>query len=180
MHAAFEQFSGDRGFTPDAFKATAAKVAGAPLDDFFRRTVESTEELDYTEALDWFGLRFRQEAQPAGKPGPPKAWMGVETRADNGRLIVRTVPRETPAYDSGLSVDDEIVAIDDFRVRPDQIAQRLENYRPGDKVTILVSRRDRLMRVPLTLGEEPKKWQLEIRPDATESQKRNLESWMAK
>ncbi len=77
-------------------------------------------------------------------------------------------------------MDDEIIAIDDFRVRPDQIAQRLENYRPGDKVSILVSRRDRLMRVPLTLGEEPKKWQLEIRPDATESQKRNLEKWLAK
>ena len=93
---------------------------------------------------------------------------------------MKTVPRETPAYDTGLSAEDEIVAIDDFRVRPDQITQRLENYKPGDQVTILVSRRERLMRIPLTLGEEPKKWQLEIRTDATEAQKRNLEKWLAK
>lgn len=181
MRLAFAEFSGDHGFTPDQFKATAEKVAGTPLGDFFRRTVESTEELDYTEALDWFGLRFKQAAPSNGKPpnGPPKAWLGAETRIDEGRLIVRSVPRETPGYETGLSVDDEIIAIDDFRVRPDQLAQRLENYKPGDKVSILVARRDQLMRIPLTLGEEPKKWQLEIRPDATESQKRNLESWQS-
>jgi predicted metalloprotease with PDZ domain len=77
-------------------------------------------------------------------------------------------------------VDDEIIAIDDFRLKPDQVAQRLENYHPGDKVSILVARRDQLTRIPLTLGEEPKKWQLEIRPDATESQKRNLDNWLGK
>ncbi len=182
MRLAFEKYSGERGFTPDEFKAAAEKVAGAPLGEFFRKAVESTEELDYSEALDWFGLRFKQEIQPAGKPGngEPKAWLGVETRVDNGRLFVKTVPRETPAYDTGLSAEDEIIAIDDFRVRPDQLTQRLENYKPGNQVTILVSRRDRLMRIPLTLGEEPKKWQLEIRADATETQRRNLEKWLAK
>ncbi|HTA41997.1 MAG TPA: PDZ domain-containing protein [Bryobacteraceae bacterium] len=180
MRVAFDKFSGNRGFTPDQFKATAEKVAGVPLSDFFRRTVESTEELDYTEALDWFGLRFKQEARSAGKnANGPKAWLGAETRTDNGRLIVRRVPRETPVYESGLSVDDEILAIDDFRVRPDQLSQRLENYKPGDKVSILVARRDQLMRIPLTLGEEPKKWQLEIRPDANEAQKHNLDAWIA-
>ncbi len=182
MRLAFEKYSGERGFTPDEFKASAEKVAGAPLGEFFRKAVESTEELDYSEALEWFGLKFKQATQTAGKPGngEPKAWLGVETRVDNGRLLVKTVPRETPAYDTGLSAEDEIVAIDDFRVRPDQITQRLENYKPGDQVTILVSRRERLMRIPLTLGEEPKKWQLEIRTDATEGQKRNLEKWLAK
>lgn len=176
MRLAFSEYSGDRGFTPDQFKAAAEKVAGVSLRDFFHRAVESTEELDYSEALDWFGLRFRQDGS---SPAKPKAWLGAETRIDNGRLLVKTVPRETPGYETGLSADDEIVAIDDFRVRADQLAQRLENYRPGDKVSLLIARRDRMMRISLTLGEEPKKWQLEIRPDATEAQKRNLESWLS-
>lgn len=178
MRLAFDKFSGDRGFTPDQFKATAEKVAGVPLGDFFKRTVESTEELDYTEALDWFGLAFRQETRP--KNGEAKAWLGIETRVDNGRLIIRSIPRETPAYDSGLSADDEVLAIDEFRVRADQLSQRLENYKPGDKVSILVARRDQLMRFPLTLGQQPAKAQLEIRADATEAQKHNLEQWLTK
>jgi predicted metalloprotease with PDZ domain len=88
------------------------------------------------------------------------------------------VPRETPAWESGLNVDDEIIAIGDVRVRPDQISQRLENYRPGDKVSILIARREVLMRLDLTLGNEPKRWQLEVRPDATDAQKRNLANWL--
>ena len=44
------------------------------------------------------------------------------------------VPRDTPAWTAGLNVDDEIVAIDDFRVRADQLDERLEAYKPGQKV----------------------------------------------
>ena len=74
-------------------------------------------------------------------------------------------------------MDDEIVGIGDFRVRADQLTQRLDNYRPGDKVSILVARRERLQRVELTLGEEPKRWQLEVRADAGKAQKQRLEKW---
>jgi predicted metalloprotease with PDZ domain len=177
MRLALERFSGARGFTTEQFKALAAEVAGVPLDDFFRHAVESTEELDYAEALDWFGLRFGLQFKDAEAPKNGAA-IGCVTRVDKGRLIVTRVPRETPAWESGISVDDEIIAIDDFRVQPDQISQRLESYRPGDKVSILLARRDVLTRLDLTLGIEPKRWQLEIRPDATEAQKRNLGSWL--
>ena len=101
----------------------------------------------------------------------------MDTRAEAGRLVITRVPRATPAYDSGLSVDDEIVAIGDFRVRADQLSSRLDNYRPGDKVSILVARREQLMRFDVTLGEEPKRLQLEVVPKATEEQKAHLEAW---
>jgi predicted metalloprotease with PDZ domain len=173
MRLAYEHYSGERGFTTEQFKALAAEIAGAPLDDFFRLAVESTEELDYAEALDWFGLGFKDAE--ASKNG---AAIGCATRVDHGRLIVTRVPRETPAWESGIGVDDEIIAIDDFRVRPDHISQRLECYRPGDKVSILLARRDVLMRLDLTLASEPKRWQLEIRPNATDAQKQNLANWL--
>ena len=180
MRAAFAKFSGAHGYTPEQFKETASEVAGVSLKDFFARAVESTEELDYTEALEWFGLRFK--APEAGKPdqpaAPKKGWIGVDTRAEAGRLIITRVPRATPAYDSGLSVDDEILALGDFRVRADQLSSRLDNYRPGDKVSILVARRDQLMRFDVTLGEEPRRLQIEVDPKAGEAQKAHLEAWM--
>ncbi len=179
MRLAFSRFSGEHGFTPEQFKATAEEVAGTPLRSFFARNVESTEEMDYTEALEWFGLRFKAAA-PAVVNAPKKAWLGVVTRTDNGRLVITRVPRETPAFEAGLSVDDEIVAIGEFRVRADQLTTRLDSYRVGDKVSILVARREQLQRFDLTLGEEPKRWQLELRPDATGAQKQNLEEWLGK
>ncbi len=173
MRLAFARFSDECGFTGDQFKALAGEIAGSPLDDFFRQAVESTEELDYTEALDWFGLQFKEKTSPSDH-----AYLGIETRVDNGRLIVTRVPRDTPAWHSGLSADDEIIAIDDIRVRADHSSRRLENYRPADKVSILLARRDLFMRVDLTLANEPGKWQLEIQPHATDEQKNNLARWI--
>jgi predicted metalloprotease with PDZ domain len=58
MRLAYKRYSGERGFTPDQFRKTAEEVAGVDLREWFRKAVSSVEELDYTEALDWFGLRF--------------------------------------------------------------------------------------------------------------------------
>lgn len=159
MRLAYPRYSGERGFTTEQFKAVAEEVAGEPLREFFRKTVESTEELDYSEALDWFGLQFRQPI------ATEKAWMGADTKNDAGRLVVTRIASGTPAFDAGLNVDDEIIAIGEIRVRADQLSQRLENYRPGDRVSLLIARREKIMRIDLTLGEEPaKRWQLEVRP----------------
>ena len=58
MRLAFQRYSGARGYTPAEFRAVASEVAGGDLREFFRRALESTEELDYSEMLDWYGLRF--------------------------------------------------------------------------------------------------------------------------
>ena len=152
-------------------------MRAVPLAAFFRDTVEAPGELDYREALDWYGLGFKPPDPP--KDGTPKkAWVGMETRNDDGRLLVSRVPRATPAFDAGLNVDDEILAIGDYRVRADQLSARLDNYRPGDRVSVLVARRDKLMRLELTFGEEPGKWQLELKTDATAAQKQHLDDWL--
>jgi predicted metalloprotease with PDZ domain len=89
------------------------------------------------------------------------------------------VRRGTPAHQAGVNVDDEILAIDDFRVRADGLDRRLEQYAPGRTVTLLVARRDELMRIPVTLGREPvDTWRLEPRPDATPEQQAHRKAWM--
>ena len=51
-------YGGEQGFTPEQFRATASEVAGVDLTGWFARTASSTEELDYSHALEWYGLRF--------------------------------------------------------------------------------------------------------------------------
>ena len=179
MRLAYRRFSGARGFTPEQFKATAAEVAGTSLDSFFRDTVEEAKELDYSDALDWFGLRFKA-AETAIQGAARKAWIGIDTRLDNGRLLVSRVPRSTPAFEAGFNVDDEILAIGDYRVRADQLAARLENYQSGDEVTFLVARREKLTRLKVAFGAEPGKWQLEVKPDASPAQQQHLDDWLGK
>jgi predicted metalloprotease with PDZ domain len=178
MRLAYEKFSGPRGYTPEQFRAVIEQVAGRSLQGFWESAVEGTSELDYTEALDAFGLRFRPAAQqPADRASRP--WLGVTTRNDNGRLVITQVQRGSPADVAGLNVDDEILAIDEFRVRVDRLENRLDQYRSGDKVSVLVARREQLVRIPTTFGVEPQKaWRLELNPSATEAQRRVFDGWL--
>jgi predicted metalloprotease with PDZ domain len=175
MQWAMQRYSGDHGYTPAQFYAVMSEAAGVDLKDWFARTAESTEELDYTEALDYYGLRFRPVDAKTAAP-----YIGGGTRNDAGRLIVTSVRRGTPGLDAGLNVDDEILAIDDVRVRAaDGLAARLAQYRPGDTIALLVARRDRLMKIDVTLGPDPgRPWRLETAPNATDEQKARFEMLM--
>jgi predicted metalloprotease with PDZ domain len=174
MRLAYSRYAGDKGYTAEQFYQTMSDVAGVDLKPWFARVVDTTEELDYSEALDWFGLRFRPvDAKPA------RAYLGFGSRVDAGRLIVSQVRRGTPALAAGLNVDDEILAIDDVRVRADGLATRLEQYKPGDNVSLLVARRDRVIRLDATLGADPgRPWRLEVAPEASDAQKQRLAAWL--
>jgi predicted metalloprotease with PDZ domain len=178
MRAAYQKYSGAKGYTPAEFRAIAEQVAGVSLAAFWENGVEGTGEVDYAEALDLLGLRFRPaEAPRADRPGRP--WLGATTRNDAGRLVVTQVRRDSPATAAGLNVDDEIVAIDDFRVRADQLAARLDQYKPGDKVRLLVARRDQLMTIEMAFGAEPpRQWRLEVDPAATDADHRQRDRWL--
>ena len=170
MQWAMQRYSGDKGYTPDQFYAVMSEAAGTDLKGWFAKTAESTEELDYTEALDYYGLRFRPVDTRNARP-----YIGGGTRNDGGRLVISSVRRGTPGIEAGLNVDDEILAIDDIRVRADGLAARLEQYKPGDKISVLVARRDRLMKIDVTLGAEPgRAWRLEPLPNATAEQQAHL------
>jgi predicted metalloprotease with PDZ domain len=175
MRLAYSRYSGEKGYTLDQFYQTMSEVAGGDLKPWFTRVADTTEELDYSEALDWFGLRFRPVDTKA-----QRAWLGANTRVDAGRLVVSQVRRGTPAFDAGLNVDDEILAIDDLRVRPEGIVARLEQYKPGEKLSLLVARRDKIIRVEATLGVEPgRAWRVEPLPNASDAQKQRLAAWAA-
>ncbi|HEX6974633.1 MAG TPA: PDZ domain-containing protein, partial [Vicinamibacterales bacterium] len=176
MRLAFHRYSGAHGYTPDEFRKTASEVAGADLGAWFTRALETTEEVDYTPALEWYGLRF----EPAEGGAVAEAWLGARTRIENNRLLVEIVPRETPAWRAGLNVGDEIVAIEDFRVRADQLDDRLKAYKPGEKVSVLVARRDEMRKLDVTLGAAPRDtWQLEPRSGASAEQQAHRASLLA-
>ena len=69
MRLAYRRYSGARGFTPAQFAAAASEVAGVDLAPWLHRALDTTDELDYSEMLDWYGLRFR------GAGDAPDRWV---------------------------------------------------------------------------------------------------------
>ena len=181
LRLAYQRFSGERGYRPEDMRKVFEEVAGIDLGDWLHRAVETVEELDYSEALAWYGLRFAPE--PEKKDGEPQeqpaAWLGMDVEAQGGRLVVTAVKRGTPAYEAGVNVGDEILAIGDYRVPPEGLEARLKLYRPDEKAELLVARRERLTRLPVTFGRKPQaRWNLEVLPDATAEQKAHLAAWL--
>ena len=173
---AYAQYSGDRGFTSDQIRSLIERFAGAALDDFWRDAVNGTSELDYSGALETFGLTFRGAARVL----PSRAWLGATLRNEAGRLLVSQVRRGSPAHHAGLNVDDEVIAIDGIRVRADRIDERLEQYRDRDRVNLLVARRERLRSLELVFGEEPpRQWQLQVASGASALQSAQLARWLS-
>jgi predicted metalloprotease with PDZ domain len=175
MRLAYQRFAGARGYTPEEFRGVAEQVAGISLKAFWDSAVDGTGELDYSEALDTFGLRFG----PSARLQPQRAWLGITTGNDGGRLLITQVRRDGPGSKGGLNVGDEILAIDDFRVRADRLDERLQQYKPGDQVTVLVARRELLTRLPVTFeGEPARNWKLEVVPAPTSQQTQQQERWL--
>jgi predicted metalloprotease with PDZ domain len=75
MRLAFARYSGAHGFTPGQFRAVASSVAGVDLGAWFHRALDTTEELDYSDVLDWYGLQF------AGGDDPRARWQ-LSVRSD--------------------------------------------------------------------------------------------------
>ena len=170
MRAAYARYSGARGYTPAEFQAVASAVAAHDLGDFFHRALETTAELDYAELLDWYGLRFLPSRADTGR-----ASLGVEVEGANGRWTVGVIRRDTPAYGSGLDTGDELLAIDGARPGAGGVEALLAAHRPGDRVTLLVSRLGETRTVPVTLGAvRGDAWQLAERGDASPAQRAHL------
>jgi predicted metalloprotease with PDZ domain len=188
MRTAYERFAGGPGFTEGQFRSVAEEVAGTELDEFFARHVDRAQELDYGPAFDYFGLQFEATAsskppREGGTPSPERGndagYLGVKAEPEDGQLTVQRIRRGSPAYDAGLNVDDELIALDGYRVPPDGLKERLGRYRPGEEVTVLVARRGKLRRIDLTLGEAPRtNWDVQVASDATGRQRLHLKRWL--
>jgi predicted metalloprotease with PDZ domain len=176
MRLAWQRYSGPRGYTSEELRALVSQVAGRDLSSWLARALDSTEELDYT-SLSWLGLRLRTETQPA------KPWVGLAIgttlRNDSGRLVVAQVRRGTPAEKAGVNVEDEILAIGGYRVRPEQWEARLATWKPGDTVPLLVAHREQIRTLDLTFAEEPAGgWKLEPDPGAGPAAQTRLSVWL--
>lgn len=177
MRSAYERYSGETGYTQAQFRQVVNDVAGQDVGSWIAERVDEPGELNYDEFLEWFGLRFAP-AKEQKEPAP--AWLGFDTRQQEGRLHVAKVQRDGPGYAGGVNAEDELLAINGYRVTPEGLADRLKAFHPGDQLSLLVSRREQIVSLAVTAGEAPgeDRWKLEADPGATEAQKARLAAWL--
>ncbi len=175
MRLAYQRYSGAKGYTPEQFQATMAETAGVGSHRLVRRCREQHEGARLHR-----GARLLRPALHAGGSVNRARHDGrrhPQRQRPPGRIA--GAPRHARPTEAGLNVDDEILAIDDLRVRADGLVARMDQYKVGDRIRLLVARRDRLVTLDVTLAPEPgRPWRIQPRPDATTEQKARLAAWL--
>jgi len=147
-----EYYKKGRNYTPEDFQKAAELAAGKNLDDFFTKYVRGENEIDYNSIVSAIGLQLE-----VSEPNKGKAYIGADLNEDAGRLTVRGVRSDTPAYAQGLNSGDQILAIDGYRATLSRVQQYVGERKPGDKVRLTIFRTDRLRDINFTLGENARK-----------------------
>ena len=146
-----EFYKKNKNYTPEDYQKIAEMMAGKSLDDFFKKYVRGTEEIDYNAILGGIGLQLE-----TGEEGLKQAFLGGNLAESDGKLTVRDVPADTPAYQFGLNNNDQIVAIDGNRASQTFLQSYLREKKPGDKVKLTIFRFDELREIEVTLGGRAK------------------------
>jgi predicted metalloprotease with PDZ domain len=172
------RFSGDKGFSREDVREVVGEVAGAPnardIRAWLARALETTRELEYGAPVEWFGLRI------SPPPTAPRAYLGVTTRADDDKAIVTGIRRGSPAAATGLSLLDEIEAVNGQPLSKGDLAGYLERFAPGSKIELSLVRRGEKRSVDIVLATDPGHgWQLSMSPGATPTQMERVDAWLS-
>ncbi len=179
MRTAYQRYAGPRGFTTEQFAGVVRDVSSAEVASWLSRAISTTDELDYGDALSWFGLEFRTDPKKPDDDEKPAAYLGLTARNDSGRLVVTQVKRGTPAFDAGVNVDDEIIALDDYRIPPDGLDTRLHQYEAGDEAMLVMARRGRLWTIPVKFAAEPENaWKLHTVEKTSPEEAQHFNRWL--
>ncbi|HEY6293690.1 MAG TPA: PDZ domain-containing protein, partial [Terriglobia bacterium] len=124
-----------RGYEEHDILQALNDVSGSDFGDFWHRAVEGTDPLAYAETLAKFGLTLKTAVEPGAGPS-----LGVVTRAATTGVQITQVLPGGAADRAGLSRDDLLVAVDNFSLATEPLAERLKIYPPGAEVPFTVQR----------------------------------------
>ncbi len=164
---------GKRGYTNGDFQKACEEVAGSSFQEFFANYVDGTMALPWEAALAVIGYTL-EEKSPDKNP-----WLGLHSRDIGDRTVVSVVVRNSPAYEAGLDVGDELLALNGYRVRSKDLSTRTTEMKEGDKVRLTLFRNGKLREFDVTLKNQPftsMKIAKMARP--TSLQKSVFESWL--
>lgn len=142
-----EHFKKGKNYTPEDFQKVSEMMAGKSLEDFFSKYVRGEAEIDYDAIMNGIGVKTN-----VGEPNKARAYIGADLAEEAGRLTIRSIPADTPAYERGLNTGDQIVAVDGYRASQSFMQSYLSEKKPNDKVKLTIFRFDKIRDVTFTLG----------------------------
>jgi predicted metalloprotease with PDZ domain len=187
MRLLWQRYGKENGVPEDGVERAASEVASVDLSAFFQRSLRSSQELDYAPfAHVGLEVNFRVRESGSDKGGSPprvkpsdwkaKGWLGVTVK---GTSTIASVLDDSPAMQAGLYPDDDIVALDGYRIDGQGLIVRCEEKKPLEWVRLAIFRRDQLLELPVRLGLKPADAAYLARVEApTDAQRAAYRRWL--
>lgn len=161
------------GYTPEQFMDTVSEVAGTDMSEFFDRYVAGTETMPLEDLFTVVGLELVRDSDDE------EPFTGLDLRDQGGKAIITRVYDESPAFEAGFNLDDEIVSVEGERVTAGIFRDFVEDASIGDTLMVGMFRRGKYREVELKVaGRVDERYSLEFIDDPSESQREAFESWI--
>ncbi|MCF8410503.1 MAG: PDZ domain-containing protein [Crocinitomicaceae bacterium] len=134
-----------RGITDQEFKQELEKFLEMDLAIFYAKYIDGTEIIPYAEYFSKVGIDVIYS-------GSKKPSFGASVRQEGGNVIVKNVRSGSSAEMAGISVNDEIIACNGFRVNQGSLESTMNALKENGQVELLLSRDDILFSVNVKIA----------------------------
>lgn len=143
----------NRGFEEDEFQRLAEQVTGVSLKDIFG-AAHGLYELDYNQYFNLVGYQLVDLNE-----GQENMSMGIKTALHENKIVVKHVDRDSGAWKAGLNVEDELIAVDGYRLESQGKAMDhiLSKASEGDELEVLISRDGLIQNIRMPVMQSTKK-----------------------
>ena len=128
-----------RGFTEVEFEQELSNYCGEDMHAFFTNYVNGTQIIPYQKYFEPMGLMVKDQTSSQASIGA--VFEGEEI------VKVKTVRRGSAAEEAGLSVGDEILVCDGYRVYKSMLEGMLNSLSPGESMMLTVARDEKVFQV---------------------------------
>ena len=147
-----------RGFTEEEFEEALSDFMGEDMKPFLMNYIPN-----YKEIFNEIGVNIDYT-------GVKKPYFGMSYSKD-GTPVVKSIRTNSEAENAGVSVNDEIIGFNGFRVDGDAIEASLSALKKGDEFNLFVSRDQILMDIVCKMGEkEIPAYKMSINSSSTNTQ----------
>jgi len=162
------------GYTLADFERVISGLTRQDFSSFFNDYITGAKPLQWEEGLAGAGISV-QCTDTVDKP-----WAGISTYDAGNSIRIAGVNTGSPAAVAGLGGNDEVLALNGFRVRSSTLGDRIADQHPGDTVTFTIFRNDKLRTIPVVLGKAPRTdYKTAKVNNPTPLQKAIFESWLS-
>lgn len=160
------------GYTIADVKGILNQVSGTSYENWWQEYVNSPVSLDFDALLGQAGLKTSY-----GKDTKVEPFTGVTLKS--GSLVLSQVLRGGPAWNAGIVLGDEVVAINGLKVTAAGFESRIKDFNATDTIKVTLFSNDRLKEVELKLGEKQSgKLAITSVDKPSRSQKAFFEAWL--